>query len=223
MPLLPPLMTTMQQQRGLRRPLDRKRTTATITVANLLAKSNATALVAILHGNSDFVRLDACRLAVAILADPHKGTGHDAPTARDNDDYDFGGDNNGGGSSKSRRRLSTAGDDAAAKEGRREVLNSRVARVMQALRIKVNGKFDALDSLLGNLPRILAPGGCAVFLNFDSGEYRRVKFAMKDGMRAGHYSGVSRWVIRAGPEEVHANPRRRCCYLRWCVWSAVAT
>ena len=94
---------------------------------------------------------------------------------------------------------------------------------MQALRIEVNSEFDALNSLLGNLPCILAPGGCAVFLNFDSGEYRLVKFAMKDGMRAGHYSGVLRWVIRTGPEEVHANPRRRCCNLRWCVRSAAMT
>ena len=116
-----------------------------------------------------------------------------------------------------------AGDNAAAEEGRREILNLRVARVMQALRIEVNGEFDALNSLLGDLPRILAPGGCAVFLNFDFGEYRRVKFTMKDGMRAGHYSGVSRWVIRAGPEEVRTNPRRRCCNLRWCVRSAAAT
>ena len=46
---------------------------------------------------------------------------------------------------------------------------------------------------------------------------------MKDGMRAGHYSGVSRRVIRAGPEEVRANPRRRCCNLRWCVSSAATT
>jgi 16S rRNA (cytosine1402-N4)-methyltransferase len=108
-----------------------------------------------------------------------------------------------------------AGDDAAVEEGRREILNSRIARVMQALRIEVNGEFDALDSLLGDLPRILAPGGCAVFLNFDSGEYLRVKFVMKDGRWAGHYSGVS----RAGPEEVRANRRRRCCNLnlRWCV------
>ena len=46
------------------------RTTATITTANLLAKLNATALAAILRGNSNFVRSDARRLAVFILADP---------------------------------------------------------------------------------------------------------------------------------------------------------
>ena len=124
----------------------------------------------------------------------------------------------GGGSG---RRPSTAGDAAA--EERREILSSHVARVMQALQIEVNGEFDALDSLLGDLPRILVPGGRVVFLTFHSGEDRRVKLAMKDGMRAGHYSEVSRRVIRAGPEEVRANPRSRCSKLRWCVRSAAAT
>ena len=104
----------------------------------------------------------------------------DAPAARDNNDYDFGADDDNSGGSGSGRRLLTAWDDTATEEGRREILNSRVARVMQALRIEVNSKFDALNSLLGNLLRILMPGGCVVFLNFDSGEYRRVKFALKD-------------------------------------------
>ncbi len=89
----PPTTTTMRRRRGLRRPPDRTRTTATITAADLLAKSNATALAAILRGNSDFVRSDARRLAVAIL---REGTRRDAPAARDNDDYDFGGYVGGG-------------------------------------------------------------------------------------------------------------------------------
>jgi 16S rRNA (cytosine1402-N4)-methyltransferase len=102
-------------------------------------------------------------------------------------------------------------------------MNSRIARVMQALRIEVNGEFAALDSLLGSLPRALAPGGRAVFLTFHSGEDRRVKAAMRDGMRTGVYSEVSRRVIRPGPEEARANPRSRCCKLRWCVRSSAPT
>ena len=197
---------------------------ATITAADLLAKSNATALAAFLHGNSDFVRSDARWLAVAILADPISTTTSEldarvrsvmppppeTTTTTTSAETTMAGAGavarggrviviGGGSGGRSGRRLSTAGDDAAAEEGRREIPNLCIARVMQALRIKVNGKFNALDSLLGNLPRILVPGGCTVFLNFDSGEYRRIKFAMKDGMRAGHYLGVSRWVIQAGP------------------------
>ncbi len=194
----------------------------TITAADLLAKSNAAALAAFLHGNSDFVRSDARWLAVAILTDPISTTTSEldarvrgvtppppktttTTTSAETTTAGAGVVARGGrvivvgGGGRSRRRLSTAGDDAAAEEGRRVIPNLRVARVMQALRIEVNDKFDALNSLLGNLPRILALGGRAVFLNFDSGEYRRVKFAMKDGMRAGHYLGVSRRVIRAGP------------------------
>ena len=111
------------------------------------------------------------------------------------------------------------GAAAAEREGK-ELMNSRIARVMQALRIEVNGEFAALDSLLGSLPRALAPGGRAVFLTFHSGEDRRVKAAMRDGMRTGVYSEVSRRVVRPGPEEARANPRSRCCKLRWCVRSS---
>ena len=46
------------------------RTTATITAADLLANLNATALAAILRGNSNFVRSDASQLAVIIKAEP---------------------------------------------------------------------------------------------------------------------------------------------------------
>jgi hypothetical protein len=99
-------------------------------------------------------------------------------------------------------------------------LNSRVARVMQALRVEVNAEFAALDSLLASLPSVLAPSGRAVFLTFHSGEDRRVKQAMKEGLKAGVYSEVSRRVVRVGSEEARANPRSKCCKLRWCVRAA---
>ena len=99
-------------------------------------------------------------------------------------------------------------------------LNSRVARVMQALRVEVNAEFAALDSLLASLPSVLAPSGRAVFLTFHSGEDRRVKQAMKEGLKAGDYSEVSRRVVRVGSAEARANPRSKCCKLRWCVRAA---
>ena len=73
-----------------------------------------------------------------------------------------------------------------------------VKRAMQALRIVVNGEFDALDELLASLPDILAPGGRAVFLTFHSGEDRRVKKSFKKGIASGTRVGVLQAeVVRA--------------------------
>ena len=124
-----------------------------------------------------------------------------------------GGGGGGGGGRGAKPKQQGAGE--AEKE-----LNSRVARVMQALRIEVNGEFAALDALLASLPSVLAPSGRAVFLTFHSGEDRRVKQAMKDGLKSGAYSEISRRVVRVGREEARANPRSKCCKLRWCVRAA---
>ena len=88
---------------------------------------------------------------------------------------------------------------------------------MQALRIEVNDEFAALDALLAALPAVLAPGGRAAILTFHSGEDRRVKAAMKEGLKDGTYREVSRRPVRPTREEVRANPRSKCCKLRWCV------
>jgi 16S rRNA (cytosine1402-N4)-methyltransferase len=96
-------------------------------------------------------------------------------------------------------------------------LDSTVARTMQAIRIEVNGEFQALDQLLEDLPDILKPGGKAVFLTFHSGEDRRVKKALKDGFKNGIYSSWSRNVVRPSSLERRNNPRSSCCKLRWAV------
>jgi len=93
-------------------------------------------------------------------------------------------------------------------------VNSAIARTMQAIRIEVNNEFQTLDILLESLPRILAPGGRAVFLTFHSGEDRRVKKAFKKGFTSGIYSSWSRDVVRASFEEQRANPRSKCAKLR---------
>jgi 16S rRNA C1402 N4-methylase RsmH len=116
-------------------------------------------------------------------------------------------------------KLKPLSAEVSVEEAEKE-LNSRVARVMQALRVEVNAEFAALDSLLASLPSVLAPSGRAVFLTFHSGEDRRVKQAMKEGLKAGVYSEVSRRVVRVGSEEARANPRSKCCKLRWCVRAA---
>lgn len=96
-------------------------------------------------------------------------------------------------------------------------LDSTVARTMQAIRIEVNGEFQALERLLEDLPDILKPGGKAVFLTFHSGEDRRVKKALKDGFKNGIYSSWSRNVVRPSSLERRNNPRSSCCKLRWAV------
>ena len=115
------------------------------------------------------------------------------------------------GDGQEKRRASSAPSDLE------RALNSRVARVMQALRIEVNDEFAALDALLAALPCVLAPGGRAVVLTFHSGEDRRVKQAMKQGLKDGLYAEVSRRPVRPSPAEARANPRSKCCKLRWCV------
>ena len=98
-------------------------------------------------------------------------------------------------------------------------LDSTVARVMQAIRIELNGEFRVLEQLLDDLPIILAPGGRAVFLTFHSGEDRRVKKAFKSGFKSGVYSSWSRDVVRPTAQERRDNPRSSCCKLRWVVRS----
>jgi len=88
-------------------------------------------------------------------------------------------------------------------------------RVFQAVRIEVNDEFGALESLLRSLPECLRPGGRAAVLTFHSGEDRRVKKSFEAGLRSGAYAERSAEVIRATPEERHANPRSSSAKLRW--------
>jgi 16S rRNA (cytosine1402-N4)-methyltransferase len=98
-----------------------------------------------------------------------------------------------------------------------ETDDSPVRRVFQALRIAVNDEFGVLDLFLRHLPHCLKPGGRVAILTFHSGEDRRVKHAFKAGLRDGIYSAASEDVIRAGREELRANPRSSSAKLRWAV------
>jgi 16S rRNA (cytosine1402-N4)-methyltransferase len=98
-----------------------------------------------------------------------------------------------------------------------EADDTAVRRVFQALRIAVNDEFGVLDLFLRYLPYALKPGGRVAILTFHSGEDRRVKHAFKAGQRDGLYSAVSEDVIRAGAEELRANPRSSSAKLRWAV------
>jgi 16S rRNA (cytosine1402-N4)-methyltransferase len=90
-----------------------------------------------------------------------------------------------------------------------------VRRVFQALRIAVNNEFSALEAFLRNLPFCLKGGSRVAVLTFHSGEDRRVKKSFQAGERSGVYAEVAHEVVRAGSEEVRANPRSRSAKLRW--------
>ncbi len=90
-------------------------------------------------------------------------------------------------------------------------------RAFQAIRIEVNGEFDALEALLSDLPSCLNPGGRAAFLCFHSGEDRRVEASFKEGLDRGISSAVSAAPVRPGREEQYANPRSSSAKLRWAV------
>ncbi|MCB1208289.1 MAG: 16S rRNA (cytosine(1402)-N(4))-methyltransferase RsmH [Verrucomicrobiales bacterium] len=100
-----------------------------------------------------------------------------------------------------------------------EDIDSTVRRVFQALRIAVNEEFNALETLLRQIPECLRSGGRVVFLTFHSGEDRRVKQAFRDGVRNGIYSATNEEVLRASSQEVRDNPRASSAKLRWAVRS----
>ena len=92
-----------------------------------------------------------------------------------------------------------------------------IRRTLQALRIAVNDEFVALEALLAALPRCLAPGGRVAVMTFHSGEDRRVKKAFLAGQRTGVYADVARQVIRSTKEETFSNRRASSAKLRWAV------
>ncbi len=96
-------------------------------------------------------------------------------------------------------------------------IETSVRRVFQALRIEVNDELGALDAFLRFLPDSLAPGGRVAVLAFHSGEDRRVKQALKKGLRAGVYRDVADAPLRARPDERHSNPRSSSAKLRWAI------
>jgi 16S rRNA (cytosine1402-N4)-methyltransferase len=89
-------------------------------------------------------------------------------------------------------------------------------RTFQALRIAVNEEVEQLESLLGGLRDVIAPGGVAAILSFHSLEDRLAKRAF----RATNDRGASLWEplskkpLVPTDDETTQNPRARSAKLR---------
>ena len=98
---------------------------------------------------------------------------------------------------------------------KQEDIKKSCQRCFQALRIDVNGEFEALAEFLEKLPDALVPGGRVAILSFHSGEDRLVKKSFKRFLREGLYSEIAPDPIRPSAGERHANSRARSAKLRW--------
>ena len=106
---------------------------------------------------------------------------------------------------------------ALPQEERQEAVKKACARVFQALRIDVNGEFEALDAFLQKLPEAMTVGGRIAILTFHSGEDRMVKKSFKELEKAGIYREAAKEPIRPCAEECARNARARSAKLRWAV------
>lgn len=108
----------------------------------------------------------------------------------------------------------------------REQHKHPATRTFQAIRIHINSELADLDSVLSQCVDVLAPGGRLVVISFHSLEDRRVKRFIRDHARP---KPVPRGLpviddvpplrkigkaIRAGENELAANPRARSAVLR---------
>ncbi len=101
-------------------------------------------------------------------------------------------------------------------------------RSFQAIRIFINSELDELEQALNQSVEMLAPGGRLAVISFHSLEDRRVKRFIRDEARGGDFppdlpvtdSQLNRRLravgkdVRAGKDELMANPRARSAVLR---------
>jgi 16S rRNA (cytosine1402-N4)-methyltransferase len=130
--------------------------------------------------------------------------------------------------------LSTTASLRRAIEGvlshRGEGIEKSLARVFQAIRIRVNDELGELEKFLAALPSLLSRGGRVAIVSFHSLEDRLVKHAFREAARdcvcpseipACVCGGGKAWLrvltpraVRATPEEIGRNPRARSARLR---------
>ncbi len=114
------------------------------------------------------------------------------------------------------RPLTTTGEIAAVARrfARRGGRIDPATRTFQALRMAVNDEPGHLERGLEAALHALAPAGRLAVIAFHSGEERLVKAAFREAQRAGLGRVLTRKPVRAGADELRANPRARPARLR---------
>lgn len=87
-------------------------------------------------------------------------------------------------------------------------------RTFQALRIYANHELENLETFLGDIPRLLAPGGRLAIITFHSLEARLVKDAFRALAHAKQAELLTKRAIAPHEAEISANPRARSAKLR---------
>lgn len=100
----------------------------------------------------------------------------------------------------------------AARRSRRGV--HPATRTFQALRIAVNDEFGSLETLLRDLPDLLAAAGRACIISFHSLEDRRVKHAFAAMANEGRAKLITKKPLVPTAQEIADNPRSRSAKLR---------
>ena len=89
-----------------------------------------------------------------------------------------------------------------------------LARVFQAIRIKVNGELEKLEKFLSSFTKRLVVGGRIAIISFHSSEDRRVKHSFKELAKKGPLSILTKKPMIATNEEMAENRRSRSAKLR---------
>lgn len=91
-------------------------------------------------------------------------------------------------------------------------------KTFQALRIYVNHEFENVESILGNLEKVMKLGGRVAVITFHSLEDAIVKKKFQELVRAGQAELIMKKPLAPTKEEVEKNPRSRSAKLRAIRW-----
>jgi 16S rRNA (cytosine1402-N4)-methyltransferase len=108
------------------------------------------------------------------------------------------------------KRLADIVAQAAPWEGRLHP----ATRTFQAIRMVTTGEMDEVAALVKRIPMVLAPGGRAVIITFESLTDRIVKRGFQELARGGAAEILTKHVIRPRADEVRRNPASRSAKLR---------
>ena len=91
-------------------------------------------------------------------------------------------------------------------------------KTFQALRIYVNHEFENIESIIGDLEKVMKPNGRVAIITFHSLEDAIVKKKFQELVREGKAELVMKKPIAPTREEIAKNPRSRSAKLRALRW-----